>query len=44
MRKQHIIGTEGRLRTFSKSIARSLSDMTVRHETKEGQAYGGRRL
>jgi hypothetical protein len=29
---------EVRLRRFSKSIARSLSDMAVRHEAKEGQA------
>jgi len=29
---------EVRLRTFSKSIDRSLSNMAVRHEAKEGQA------
>jgi|GEM_PF-6729573 len=29
---------EVRLRRFSKSIARSLSDMAVRHEAKKGQA------
>ena len=38
MREQHIIGMEGQLRTFSKSIARSLSDMAIRHKAKEGQA------
>ena len=38
MRKKHIIGMEGRLRTFSKSIARSLSDLAVRHEANDAQA------
>jgi len=38
MREQHIIGMEGRLRTFSKSNVRSLSGIAIRREAKEGWA------
>ena len=37
MREQHIIGMKAQLRTFLKSIGRSLSDMAIRYEAKEWQ-------